>query len=282
MNKLKHSLIILIYIVLMSSYLQPILAEEQSDYDNTYLKVARNQLSIAFDKFNDGDIAGSKKSLNKASDWLYKAVAHSKYDKVKIEAEKLASEIDRFRQKLSHSSEQNDMVRFWHQATSLIVRESEQLIHSYIKSSNDNKILRRLLDAKMHFFIADHDLFVSHDLKNALQELNNSLKYLGQADSIAKPELEARLNILINKIKALKSRTESNKESWKDDKLIGSLDKAIYNITNAESSATPSINLRLKSIEQNIYQLKLDMQKTNIKSKYDSIMADFILAIKNI
>ena len=282
MNKLKLSPITLIFISIISLYIQPIHAEEQSNDKNTYLEVARNQLSTAFDKYNDGDISGAKKSLSKASGWLYKAVAHSTYDKVKIEAEKLAAEIDAFRQTLSHSSEQNDMVRFWHQATSLITRESEHIIHSYIKSSNENKLLKQLLDAKMHFFIADHDLFVSHDLKNAIKELNNSLKYLEHADSTARPELETRINNLINNIKALVSRTESNKESWKDDKVIDSLSKAIKNVTDAESSATPSIKLRLKSIEQNIYQLKLDMQKTNIKSKYDSIMADLILAIKNI
>lgn len=283
MNKVKHYSISLIFVFLMSLCMQPILAEEQSKSDNTYLQVARTQLHIAFDEYNEGDIDGAKQSLKKAKDWLDKAIDHSKYDKIKTEAEKLTSEIDSFRLTLSHSSEQNDMARFWHQASSLIIRESEHLMHSYIKSSNDNTTLRHLLDAKMHFFLAEHDLFVSHDLKDAIQELNDSLDYLDQADAIERPELQARINGLMNNIKSLISLTKSSKESWKINKMIDSLDKAISNLSNAESvAATSPTQLRLKSIEQNIQRLKLDMQKLSIKTRYDSVMDDFTRAINKI
>lgn len=282
MNKVKYCTISVIAIILMSLYMQPILAEEQTNNDNTYLHVARDQLALAFEEYNDGDIAASKQSLRKASDWLNKAVNHSEYDTIKAEAEKLAAEIDSFRLTLSQSSEHNDINRFWHHTTSLILRESEQLIHSYITTSNDNTTLRHLLDAKMHFFLAEHDLFVSHDSKDALQELNDSLEYLAQADAIAKPKVEARINKLIDNIKALISLTESSKNSWKKNMLIDSLDEAISNVANAESIATPPIKLRLKLIEQDIYQLKLDMQRTNLKTRYDSIMVDFTRTIKSI
>jgi len=282
MNKVKHHPFSVIVIILMSLYMQPILAEEQTNNDNTYLQVARDQLSLAFEQYNDGDIAASKQSLKKASDWLNKAVTHSEYDTIKTEAEKLASEIDSFRLTLSHSSEKNDISRFWHQATSLILRESEQLIHSYITTSNDNATVKHLLDAKMHFYSAEHDLFVSHDPKDAVQELNDSLEYLAQANAIAKTKVKARINKLIDDIKVLISLTESSKDSWKKNMLIDSLDKAIINIANAESIATPPIKLRLKSIEQDIYQLQSDMQRTNLKSRYDSIMVDFTRAIKSI
>lgn len=92
----------------------------------------------------------------------------------------------------------------------------------------------------------------------------------------------ARINKLIDNMKVLISLTESNKNSWKKDMLVDSLDKAINNVTNAESIATPPIKLRLKLIEQNIYQLKLDMQRTNLKTRYDSIMVDFTRVIKKI
>jgi hypothetical protein len=262
--------------------MQPILAEEQANNDNTYLHVARDQLGLAFEQYNDGDITASKKSLRKAGDWLHKAVTHGKHDAIKIEAEKLAAEIDNFRSTLSQSSEKKDISGFWHKSTSLILRESEQLIHSYINSSNDNTTLKHLLDAKMHFYSAEHDLFVSHDSKDAIQALNDSLEYLAQADAIARPKVEARIKTLIANIKVLISLTESRKNSWKQDVLVDSLDKAINNVTNAESIATPPIKLRLKLIEQNIYQLKLDMQRTNLKARYDSIMVDFARFIKSI
>ena len=262
--------------------MQPVLAEEQANDDNTYLHVARDQLGLAFEQYNDGDITASKKSLRKASDWLNRAVNHSQHDSIKNEAEKLASEIDSFRLTLSHSSEQNDISRFWHQATSLIIRESEQLIHSYIESSNDNTTLKHLLDAKRHFFLSEHDLFVIHDAKKAIHELNKTREYLTQADAIARPKVKTRISKLMDNIKVLISLTESSKNSWGQDMLVDSLDKAINNITNAESIASPQIKLRLELIEQNIYQLKLDFQRTNLKTKYDSIMADFARAIKSI
>lgn len=115
-----------------------------------------------------------------------------------------------------------------------------------------------------------------------MQELNISLNYLNQAEKIARPDLKPRIKNLIDKIKALMLLTESNKKSWINDRLINSLDQAIRSITNAESIATPPIRLKLKLIEQDIYQLKLDMQKTNIKNRYDSIITEFTRVIKSI
>lgn len=282
MKKVKHCPITLIFILLLSLNMQPSLAEEQPDNDNTYLHVARVQLSIAFEQYNNGNITESKHSLKKASDWLEKAVKHSKHDKVKNEADKLASEIDRFRLTLSHSSDQSEMIRFWHQASSLITRESMQLINNYVTSLNDSTTLSYLLDAKMHFYLAEHDLFDSHDYKDAVQELNDTLEYLEQADAIARPDLEIRISNLITDIKTLITYTESDKESWKDNKLIDSLDKATGNLKNAESVATPPVTLRLRLIEQNLHQLKMDIQETNIKIKYDLIATEFNRIIKNI
>ena len=279
MNKVKHYRILVIFIMITSLYIQPSQAEEQPANDNTYLHVARDQLSLAFEKYNKGDISAAKNNLRKASDWLNKAITHSKYDTIKNEATKLTSEIDSLRLTLNHSTEQNDISRFWHQATSLIIRESEQLIHSYVKSSNDNITLKHLLDAKMHFFLAEHDLFVSYDMEYAIEELNDSLEYLNQAVSVAEPELKTRINNLINKIKEVASLTEVSKDAWKKDKLLGSLDKAINNIKSATSNATPPTRLRLNSINQDIQKLKQDILTTNLKTRYDSIMADFTRAI---
>ena len=106
MNKTKHTPISLFFILLMLLPMQLVLAEEQSDIDNTYLHVARNQLSLAVEQYNDGDIAASKESLKKASLWLNKAVNHSKHDTIRAEADRIASEIDSFRHTLSDSSEQ--------------------------------------------------------------------------------------------------------------------------------------------------------------------------------
>ena len=282
MNKVKHHPILFIFLFLLSLYVQPLLAVEQINTDNTALHEARKQLSIAFDKYRDGDIAAAKHNLKLANEWLNKAKANIKSEKVKTEANKLASEIEHFRSTLTHSTEQDDLARFWHQATSLIKRESEHLIHSYTESSNNNRTLKHLLDAKMHFYTAEHDLFVSHDTKDAQQELNNSLEYLAEANEIARADLKSSIENLTRNIKGLIPLTESSKKSWIMDNLVQSLEKATTHLTSAEQNATPAINIRLKTIKQNIRQLKLDVQKTSIKTRYDSIMADFARTINNI
>ncbi|MFV2060727.1 MAG: hypothetical protein ACC653_08575 [Gammaproteobacteria bacterium] len=284
MNTVKKFSFSLMVLVLISLLIQPLQADEQANSDESSLHSARGYLSTAFKKYNDGDISAAKQNLKQASEWLNKAKAHSKSDKVKSEAEKLSSEIDSFRSTLKNSSEQhqNAMVRFWHRVTSLIKRESDHIIHSYTNSQNDNETLKYILNAKMNFYVAEHDLFVSYDSKGVKQELNNSLENLAEAELIAKPEIKTLVQKLIADIKVLVKLTESSKESWKKDKVVHSLDKAISNLTTAQVDATPSTILKLKLLEKDINLLKTDIQKTNLKNRYDSIMADFKRVASNI
>lgn len=284
MNKAKKYSYLFIFILMISFFMQPLQAEKQITNDKSSLHTARNYLSTAFENYNKGNVTTARKNLKQASEWLNKAIEHSKSDKVKTEAEKLSIEIEKFRSTLKNSSkkQQNSMARFWHRATSLIKRESEHIIHSYTESQNDNITLKYILNAKMNFYVADHDLFVSHDSKDSEKELNESLRNLTKADEIARPDIKIFIQKLMTNIKTLVKLTESSKECWKKDKLVHSLDKAISNLTSAEISASPATTLKIKLLEKNIYQLKLDIQKTNLKTRYDSIMIDFKQIINNI
>ncbi len=284
MKNVKNYPVSFIFILLMSLLIQPVLANEQTDSDKSSLHTARDHLSTAFKKYNNGDITAAKQSLKQASELLSKATEHSKSDKVKSEAEKLSKEIDNFRSTLNKSSEQhqNTLVRFWHRVTSLIKRESDHIIHSYTKSQNDNVTLKYILNAKMSFYVADHDLFVSHESKDVKQELNDSIKNLVKADEIARADIKIDIQKLISNIKTLVKLTDTNKESWKKDDLVHSLEKAIGNLAKAKANATPATVLRLNLLEKNINQLKLDIQKMNLKTRYDSIMVGFNQIIKNI
>ena len=139
MNNLQRPAIKYILILISTLCFNVLQAEELSKDEHPYLNVAKSQLNIAFDNYNKGDITAAKDNLKHASEWLYKAVNHSRSDKVNNEVQLLASDIDKFRTTLSKSSDQNDIARYWHQATSLITRESEHLIHSYTESSNNSK-----------------------------------------------------------------------------------------------------------------------------------------------
>lgn len=282
MNIVKYTVSKYIPILLLSLCCQALLAAEPAKDESTYLNVARTQLNIAFENYSKDDIITSKRNLKHASEWLYKAVQHSQSDTVKAEAQKLAAEIDSFRSTLNKSSKKNDMARFWHQVTTLIKRESEHLIHSYTESSTNNKILRYLLDARMHFYIADHDLFVSHDPNDVSLELSNSLEYLAQAEALAKSKVKPYVNHLVTSINELLTLSKMNKQGWKQDNLIHSLQNAINNLSEAELVASPHVRLRLEIIKQTISNLKKDTLKASLRVKYDSIMVDFNRAINNI
>ena len=282
MHIFKHAVIKYIVILLLPLCFQSLLAEELAKSKNTYLNVSRTQLNLAFENYNKGDIAASKNNLKHASDWLNKAVEHSRSDTIKVEAQKLAESIDNFRLTLNKSSKKNDMARFWHQATSLIKRESEHLIHSYGESSTNNEIMRYLLDAKMHFYTAEHDLFFSHSSNDVNLELRKSLEYLSLAEKLAKSKIKQSVNHLITEINDLISLSESNKNARKEDRLLHSLENAINNLSEAESVASPPTRLRVESIKQTVSKLKQDTLNRSLKGKYDSIMVDFRRTINNI
>ncbi|MCW8933896.1 MAG: hypothetical protein OQK98_04150 [Gammaproteobacteria bacterium] len=276
---LQFSLIIFTLLYTLPLYAQ---TEQPTNSENTYLHVARNQLTIAFEEYNKGNIPESRKSLKKASEWLYKAVNHSKSDKVKLESKKLATEIDSFLLTLNKTPEENNLGQFLHQASSLIKRESEHLFHSYTESSNNNRTLKHLLDAKMHFYRADHDIFVSHDSSDAKLELESALEYLDEASAIARADIKPLVNKLAQKVNNLILLTESNQNNWKQNNLVISLDRSVKNLNNAKKIATPADKLRLNLIIDNIDQIKLGIQKNNIKIKYNSILLDFTVTINSI
>lgn len=282
MNIIKYKLIKYTIIFLLPLCYQSLLADEQIKNSNTYLNVTRTQLNIAYDNYNKGAISTSKRNLKNASEWLHRGVQHSKSEIVKTEAKKLAEDIDSFRLTLNKSSEKNDMARFWHKASSLIQRESEHLIHSYTESSTNNKIMKYLLDAKMHFYTAEHDIFFSHNSVDATIELKNSLEYLEQAESLVKDKTNPYITHLISSINELISISESSKNAWKQDTLIHSLESAIKNLNEAESVASPPMRLRLELINQTTSKLKKDILKRSLKEKYESIMVDFRRVINNV
>lgn len=282
MHILKHTVIKYIVILLLPLCYQSLHADELVRSKNTYLNISRTQLNLAFENYNKGDITASKKNLKHASDWLNKAVEHSRSDTIKVEAQKLAASIDNFRLTLNKSSKKDDMARFWHQVTSLIKRESEHLMHSYGESSTNNEIMRYLLDAKMHFYTAEHDLFFSHGSNDVNLELRKSLEYLYQAEKRAKPKVKQSVNHLITEINDLISLSVPNKNARKQDSLLHSLENAINNLSEAESVASPPTRLRLESLKQTVTKLKQDTLKNSLKGKYDSIMVDFRRAINNL
>ena len=285
MDLLNHAIFKNVIILFLIFCYQPLMASEaaevKAEKNNTYLQVARTQLDIANDDYTKGNIDSAKRHLQHANDWLDRAVEHSQSEVVKTAVTKLATEIKNFRSTLNKSSEKHQLARFWHQTTSLIQRESEHLIHSYTETSRRNQSLKHLLDAKMHFYTAEYDLFFSHNSDDAGNELRQSVEYLNQAESLAESESKQIVNNLIQSINEIISLSESSKITRKQDVLIQTLDNVVDNLKEAEAVAPAPVRSRLESIRKKVIKIEKETFSTNLKFKYDAIMKMFNRAIKN-
>lgn len=282
MNISDHTVIKYLTILLVCLAFQASYAEQAENDKNTYLQVARTQLNLAFENYNKGDVEEARENLKHAKKWLDQAVNHTQLESVKQEAQKLSSDIQDFRLTMNEPGEKNDLVRFWHQSASMIKREAEQLMHGYTELTNENHVMRQLLDAQMHLYIAEHDFFVSHHSHDAVAELKNVLGYLDQAESLARPELKVDIKTLESAINDLILHSEGSHMTSKQDVLMRSLETVMENLNQAEAVASPQTRMRLEDIRDSVSELKKDTKSTCLKDKYDDIMQDIGLAMKKI
>ena len=243
----------------------------QANTDENALDMARLKIETAINSYREGDMDASKRNLEIAIESLNKAANDSQTEKAREESRKLGIKIDKFKEKLNQASGQheNSLIRFWHQTISIIKRETDHLIHSYNELSVSEKTLKYLLDAKMHLFMAQHDLFVSHNDEDAIKELDNVLDYLDEASQVAKPSIQKKVVNLSKKIYVLKEQINPEQEAWINNDLVLSLKQAMDNLTKAKSNASPRIKLRIESLETEIQILRVDVERSNIKHDYE-------------
>jgi len=254
-------------------------AGEQGD-ENAYMEVARTQLGLALENYSKGDIDASKENLEHASNWLHMSLEHTQSNIVREESKQLAKQIEKYRLELNLASEKHVIARFWHKTTSLIKREAEHLIHSYKEQSVRNRMLKHILDAKMHFITAEHDLFISHNSDEAKIELEKSLAYLAKIDSSELPDIGnivSRLSVGINQLISLLTQSEN---TWKQNDMIHALLKAATSLDEAKSVATPAASMKIDAIQNSIADLRKETLQASIKGKYDAIYSEFNNAIQ--
>jgi len=248
--------------------------------ENTYIEAARTQLGLALENYFKGDIDTSKENLEQASNWLHLSLEHTQSEIVREESKHLAEKIDKYRLLLNQTSENHGITRFWHKTTSLIKREAEHLAHSYKEQSKRNRIFKHILDAKLHFVIAEHDLFISHKFDDAKIELEKSLTYLAKIDTSELPDIGnivSRLSAGINQLISLLTQSEN---AWKQNKMIHALLNAVTSLDEAKSVAPPTVLVKIDEIRNSIVDLRAHAIQTSIKGKYDAIYNEFIDVIR--
>ncbi|RTZ67453.1 MAG: hypothetical protein DSZ29_00760 [Aquificaceae bacterium] len=232
------------------------------------LTIAHQQLEQAKQSLNTGDTEAFNKNLKLAQESL-QTVAMTGDDKAKNEVHALMLEIQQLQAKDTSEDKEGAISRLWHKSSALLEREVTQLSKNWHDASQANKTLKYLLDARLHFNYAEHDLFINHDPENLKSEIESTLSYLEKASSSTKPAIHKKIETIKIDIMHLLTDKANTEE---EQAIIKSLNLAYDSMLNVSQNThsdlktkSEKISLEIKTLQQNIILLKK-------KEQYDELM----------
>ena len=174
---------------------------------------SRTHLGRAATSYSDEYYAAAKADLAQASEWLRRA-GNDADKKSRMEAQKLAAEIDALKDKLDNDSDDytHTLGNFLHRNTALIEREAEDLWLRYKRQRAANQTLRKLLDAKTHLHYAEHDLIKGRDSDSIRKDLESADRYLEESLSEAEPPMREQISQLRKELHALEEDLDDDRE----------------------------------------------------------------------
>ena len=237
---------------------------------NHPLAMAHQELKQAHVDLNKGNIDAVQKDLDVASKWLQNSKI-SNNPKIRNEAAKLAHEIQILHKELIHPSDKHEgaLARLWYRSTALVEHEVQRITKSWKYSSTANRTLKHLLDARLHFSYAEHELFRSHDVENANEELNKTVAYLDKASEVATPRVREKIATIKKDIQRLPTSPANTND---EQMIIQALKEASASIDKASNSVSLEIQARSKKIVLEIRNLKKDVIMLERRQQYNSMM----------
>ncbi len=232
------------------------------------LAIAHKQLEQARDHYKKGEIDKVNENLKVASEFLEKFKANN-------EVVALATEIKQLQQKINSPSDNHESTisRLWHRSSALVKREIHKVAKSWEDTSIANDTMKQLIDARLYFSYAEHDIFINHNTSKATEEINNTLTYLDKAYKIATPRVKKEIASIKKEIQQLPTKHINTQE---DKAIIEALDAASTTISKSNHSQNPEIRARSNNIVKEIISLKNDVFLLEKRQQYDSIMKKLI------
>ncbi len=149
----------------------------------------------------------------------------------------------------------------------------QRIIDSYVNSSNTDKTLKHLLDAKMYLSTAEHDLLVSRDKQGAHDNIENALHFLAEASDVAKPANKTRIAGLVETLKRLEIKTDNNNvQAGKDNEVDKLLAVAQATLLKAKKIASPEEVQAIANINARIQKLREQIEHINLRDDYENNM----------
>ena len=241
-----------------------------SGESNHPLAMAHQQLKQAHENYNKGDIKAVQQNLAASSKWLQDPEI-SRDTKTKNEVAELVNDIHQLQEKINHPSDQHEstITQLWHRSSALVGREIKQLTNSWSETSTTNKTMSKLLDARLHFIYAEHELFNSHNADKTNKEINKTIAYLDEAEKITTPQSREKIAALKKDIQMLPDKYANKTE---EHTIIHALGAARTSLEKARHSKSPEIQTRVKTIMAEIENLRKDVAILEKRQQYDTIL----------
>ena len=171
---------------------------------STPLVKARRALWDAMEDYSAGHHDAVRADLTTALKWL-DSIKADPDTKTGREAQRLRNEINELLDKAAHKmpEAESELTGLWHRTVGLVEREAEKLYHAWRDQQAQNHLYRQLIDAKLHLFYAEIELFENQDAKGAGAELERAMGYLQSAASETSGPEKARIEAIEKKLVAL-------------------------------------------------------------------------------
>lgn len=190
------------------------------------LAKARRALWQAMEDYSAGHHEAVKADLAQASKWLER-VKDGADTKTGREAQQLHIDIKELLGRETHKTPEaeSELAGFWHRTVGLIEHEAEELYHAWRDQQSGNHLYKQLIDAKLHLFYAEHELFESRDAEGGRKELEEATGYLRAAAAEASGPRKSRIEVLEKEVTAIGSLVDNP-----DAKVRSRYDKALADL----------------------------------------------------
>ena len=161
----------------------------------------------------------------------------------------------------------------------------KKIIDSYNDASNTDKTLKHLLDAKMYLSTAEHDLLVSHDKDGAQNDIDNTLSFLREAETVSSSkEIKIEITQLVSKLTSLKKMTAEKGEISQDDSVDKLLELAQNKLMEAKKKTISSLarEKEISDIHAEIQRLRDRIEHDDLRSDYESAMQMLNIIIRDL
>lgn len=189
-------------------------------FDGHPLSWVKLKLRHAAENYSNGHLQFVKEDLEQVTHWLDLADEHMD-PKMRQEINKLRLQVRELYNAMNDASEeqQNILARLWHRSVVLLEREMDRLSHSWNEVESANSTMKSLIDAKMHFYYAEYDLFEKHNTTAVIEELDKSLYYIDKAYQTASPAVKKQIMKIRKDITTLQLKGGLASKQHYDDTL---------------------------------------------------------------